>query len=130
VIIYFAAKVPIPNGIINSLSKPSKQLVQWDGIIAATKNKKKMLFLIEAKEISNANDIFNGRNGDDGIYPRGLRTLEYLKSLKGVLSKGVRYSEDIKIQHTIFRAYLDYDISIVYASGLMNSNVMKEIQSV
>ena len=120
-----AVEVHIDGGMIYRLDTPRVELVQWDGLVAANhKNTgEEMLFLIETKEIAHINDI---RGHHKGLYERGLRTFDYITQLELPLSKGTTYNANTKMQHTIFRSFADYNITLVYASGIISDEIKQK----
>ena len=117
-----AVEVHIDRGIIHKLDTPSVELVQWDGLVSATNKEtaEEMLFLIETKEIAHINDI---RGNWKGLYERGVRTFDYITQLKLPLPKGTTYNASTKMQHTIFKSFADYNITLVYASGIISDEI-------
>ena len=117
-----AVEVHIYSGIIYKLDKPSEELVQWDGLVSATNKEtaEEMLFLIETKEIAHINDI---QGNWKGLYERGVRTFDYITQLKLQLPKGTTYNASTKMQHTIFKSFADYNITLVYASGIISDEI-------
>ena len=120
-----AVEVHIYSGIIYKLDKPSEELVQWDGLVSATNKEtaEEMLFLIETKEIAHINDI---RGHYKGLYERGVRTFDYITQLKLPLPKGTTYNASTKMQHTIFKSFADYNITLVYASGIISDEIKQK----
>jgi hypothetical protein len=117
--------VNLKDGKINSLKDQKKVLVQWDGIMYAERLDEKMLYLIETKQIAHVNDILKPCLG---LYDRGVKTRQYLLDLKKGFEKGMNYNLESKSQHRILAGYFDCSITVVYASGLMNSDVKEELK--
>ena len=120
-----AVEVHIDGGIIYRLDTPRVELVQWDGLVSANNKNtgEEMLFLIETKEIAHINDI---RGHHKSLYERGLRTFEYITDLKSPLPKGTTYNAKAKMQHAIFRSFADYNITLVYASGIISDEIKQK----
>lgn len=116
--------VPIRNGKIFPLEDQKADLVQWDGIINAEKLDEKILYLIETKQIAHVNNILKPGSG---LYDRGVKTRQYLLNLKKGFTKGMNYNLESKTQNSILGRYPDCSITVVYASGSMNSDVKGEL---
>ena len=106
-------------------------IVQWDGMISATKDDVRHLFLLEVKEIAHKSDICAEaaakkprRNLDEKI----KRTLEYFrKTMPQHFNSKTSYKEAYREQLSVLHEYVNAHISVVYASGLMNSDVVGEL---
>jgi uncharacterized protein (UPF0335 family) len=108
--------IEIIRGEILSIDRPSRVLVEWDGIIHATHEDSGIskVFFIETKEIASDKDIFREENG---LFDRSKRTYDYLQQLKVKTTEEISNSEMSKAQRAAFRALEDYEPTFVYASG-------------
>lgn len=124
----------LPGGVIY---KGTHKLVQWDGILLYTNNAivppRDVIVLVETKQNAHRNDIFGKPEDRDSIkkslYSKALRTHEYFSAM-AALSSSAKGSLSVKerVQLGVLTIALNADIAVVYASSVLEDDILSELR--
>ena len=107
-------------------------LVQWDAMIAVSKEDQKQIYFVETKSTSHINDILGDENNEDSLRKclkrRATVTKNMMEQLKNDDLNQIK-NKTVLSQRNHLKLFLNYEMIVCYSSPVVREWVVKGLET-